>query len=99
VQCQNERSQHKNRDAAMKMLRSKLLALKIEEQNKKITDLRGEVKNIGFSSQIRTYTMHPYNLVKDHRTLAEAGNVNAVMDGDLDAFISAYLHWLNAGGD
>jgi len=95
VQCQNERSQHKNRDAAIKMLRAKLLELKMQAQSDKITQLRGEVKDIGFSSQIRTYTFHPYNLVKDHRTGAEAGNVNAVMDGALDNFISAYLHWFN----
>ena len=95
VQCQNERSQHKNRDVAMKMLRAKLLEIKIAEQNKKISDLRGEVKDISFGGQIRTYTFHPYNLVKDHRTNTEAGNVNAVMDGGLDSFISAYLHWIN----
>jgi len=95
VQCQNERSQHKNRDFAMKMLRSKLLELKLQEQNKKITELRGDVKEIGFGAQIRTYTFHPYNLVKDHRTSAEAGNIGAVMDGAIDSFINAYLHWLN----
>ena len=97
VQCQNERSQHKNKDVAMKMLRSKLLEIKIQEQNKKISDLRGEVKDIGFGAQIRTYTFHPYNLVKDHRTNTEAGNVGAVMDGAIDGFVSAYLHWLNRG--
>lgn len=99
VQCQNQRSQHKNRDVAMKMLRAKLLELKMQKQSEKITQLRGDVKDIGFSSQIRTYTFHPYNLVKDHRTNAEVGNVNAVMDGALDNFISAYLHWLNSEGN
>ena len=98
VQCQNERSQHKNKDVAMKMLRSKLLEIKIQEQNKKIAELRGDVKDIGFGAQIRTYTFHPYNLVKDHRTNTEAGNITAVMDGGIDAFVNAYLHWLNSGG-
>lgn len=98
VQCQNERSQHKNKDVAMKMLRSKLLEIKMMEQNKKISALRGDVKDINFGAQIRTYTFHPYNLVKDHRTNAEAGNVGAVMDGSIDNFINAYLHWLSAGG-
>jgi peptide chain release factor 2 len=91
VQCQNQRSQHKNKDYAMKMLKSKLYELEMEKQVKAIKDLRGEMKEIGFGSQIRTYTFHPYNLVKDHRTGAETGNVSAVMDGDLDAFINAYL--------
>jgi len=97
VQCQNERSQHKNRDAAMKMLRAKLLEQKMQAQSEKITQLRGDVKEISFGGQIRTYTFHPYNLVKDHRTNAEAGNVNAVMDGAIDNFISGYLHWFNSG--
>ena len=97
VQCQNERSQHKNKDAAMKMLRSKLLELKMQEQNKKMADLRGDVKDIGFGAQIRTYTFHPYNLVKDHRTNTEAGNITAVMDGAIDQFVSAYLHYLSGG--
>jgi peptide chain release factor 2 len=99
VQCQNERSQHKNRDVAMKMLRAKLLELKMQEQNKKITDLRGDVKDINFGAQIRTYTMHPYSLVKDHRTGAETGNVAAVMDGSLDIFVNAYLHWLSSASN
>jgi len=99
VQCQNERSQHKNKDMAMKMLRAKLLEIKIAEQNKKINDLRGDVKDINFGAQIRTYTFHPYNLVKDHRTGAESGNVNNVMDGAIDNFINAYLHWLSSGGE
>jgi len=99
VACQNERSQHKNKDVAMKMLRSRLLEIKIAEQSKKIAELRGEVKDIGFGAQIRTYTFHPYNLVKDHRTNVEAGNIGAVMDGSIDGFINAYLHWLNSGGN
>jgi len=99
VQCQNERSQHKNKDMAMKMLRAKLLEVKMVEQTKKMTDLRGEVKDINFGAQIRTYTFHPYNLVKDHRTGAEVGNVGAVMDGAIDNFINAYLHWLSAGSE
>ena len=98
VQCQNERSQHKNKDVAMKMLRSKLLEIKIQEQNKKMTELRGDMKDIGFGAQIRTYTFHPYNLVKDHRTNVEAGNVAAVMDGGIDQFINAYLHFVSSGG-
>lgn len=96
VQCQNERSQHKNRDVAMKMLRAKLLELKMQEQSKKITDLRGDVKDINFGAQIRTYTFHPYSLVKDHRTGAETGNVAAIMDGALDIFVNSYLHWVNS---
>ncbi len=91
VSCQNERSQHKNKDTAMKMLRSKLFELKEQEQKDKINDIRGEMKEIGFGSQIRSYVFHPYNLVKDHRTSCESGNVNAVMDGSIDIFINAYL--------
>lgn len=91
VSCQNERSQHKNKDTAMKMLRSKLFELKEQEQKNKINDIRGEMKEIGFGSQIRSYVFHPYNLVKDHRTSCETGNTNAVMDGSIDIFINAYL--------
>ncbi len=91
VSCQNERSQHKNKDTAMKMLRSKLYELKMQEQKEKIDGIRGEVKEIGFGSQIRSYVFHPYNLVKDHRTSAETGNTGAVMDGGIDLFINAYL--------
>ncbi len=91
VSCQNERSQHKNKDTAMKMLRSKLFELKQQEHMNKISDIRGEVKEIGFGSQIRSYVFHPYNLVKDHRTSAETGNTSAVMDGNIDLFINAYL--------
>jgi peptide chain release factor 2 len=96
VQCQNERSQHKNKDFAMKMLKSKLLELKEQEQLDKMQDIRGEIKEIGWGSQIRSYVMHPYNMVKDHRTNAETGNVSAVMDGQLDIFVNAYLKWLKS---
>jgi peptide chain release factor 2 len=95
VQCQNERSQHKNKDRAMKMLKAKLYELKIQEQMEKMQGIRGEVKEIGWGSQIRSYVFHPYNMVKDHRTNEEVGNVNAVMDGDIDRFINAYLKWIH----
>ncbi len=91
VQCQNERSQHKNKDTAMKMLRSKLFELQEQERAEKITGIRGEQMEIGFGSQIRTYVFHPYNIVKDHRTDEETGNTGAVMDGNIDNFINAYL--------
>lgn len=94
VQCQNERSQHKNKDKAMQMLKIKLLEQKRIEQLEKMDSIRGEVKEIGWGSQIRSYVMHPYSMVKDHRTNQETGNVNAVMDGQLDAFINAYLKWI-----
>ncbi len=91
VQCQNERSQHHNKEKAMQMLKSKLYLMKQQEQAEKMSDIRGEVKEIGFGSQIRSYVMHPYTLVKDHRTNEENGNVTAVLDGELDSFINAYL--------
>ncbi len=91
VQCQNERSQHMNKDKAMQMLKSKLFLMKQQEQAEKMSDIRGEIKEIGFGSQIRSYVMQPYTMVKDHRTNTEISNVNAVMDGSLDAFINAYL--------
>lgn len=91
VTCQTERSQIKNRERAMKMLMAKLYQLKIEEQQKELAEIRGEQKDIGWGSQIRSYVFHPYSLVKDHRTSFEVGNVGAVMDGDLDGFIDAYL--------
>ena len=94
VQCQNERSQHKNKDKAMSMLKAKLLELKQIEQQEEMKEIRGEMKEIGWGSQIRSYVMHPYNMVKDHRTNVETGNVSAVMDGDIDAFINGYLIWL-----
>ncbi|GAA0318512.1 peptide chain release factor 2 [Bacillus carboniphilus] len=91
VTCQSERSQIKNREQAMKMLKAKLYQKKIEEQEKEMAEIRGEQKEIGWGSQIRSYVFHPYSMVKDHRTSAETGNVQAVMDGDLDSFIDAYL--------
>lgn len=91
VACQNERSQHQNRDMAMKMLKSKLLEIKEREHLEKIEDIKGEQREIAWGSQIRSYVFMPYTLVKDHRTGFESGNVNAVMDGDLDGFINAYL--------
>lgn len=94
VQCQNQRSQHKNKDQAMKMLKSALAERQEQERLAKLQDIRGEVKEIGWGSQIRSYVMHPYSMVKDHRTNEEKGNVQAVMDGDLDSFMNAYLSWL-----
>jgi peptide chain release factor 2 len=91
VQCQNQRSQHSNKDAAMKMLKSKLIELKEREHKEKIEDLSGDLKDIGWGSQIRSYVFQPYTLVKDHRTGAEVGNIQAVMDGEIDEFITAYL--------
>lgn len=96
VQCQNERSQHMNKDKAMQMLKAKLLILKEQENLAKESDIRGEVKEIGWGSQIRSYVMQPYTMVKDHRTNAETGNVSAVMDGDIDIFMNAYLKWINS---
>lgn len=96
VQCQNERSQHKNKDRAMKMLKSKLFELKQQEQREKVQGIRGEVKEIGWGSQIRSYVMHPYNMVKDHRTNCETGNVQSVMDGNIDMFMNAYLVWVTS---
>jgi peptide chain release factor 2 len=96
VQCQNERSQHSNRNTAMKMLMAKLIELKEMEQKEKIEDLKGDYSQIAWGSQIRSYVFHPYNLVKDHRTNAEVGNVGAVMDGEIDAFIDEYLKQRNA---
>lgn len=91
VQCQNERSQHSNKEMAMKMLTAKLLELMEQEHKDKIDDIKGEYREIAWGSQIRSYVFHPYNLVKDHRTGEETGNVSAVMDGELDNFINAYL--------
>ena len=97
VTCQNERSQHMNKDKAMQMLKAKLYMLKQEENAEKLSDIRGDVKEIGWGNQIRSYVMQPYTMVKDHRTEEESGNVNAVMDGAIDPFINAYLRWINAG--
>ncbi|MFB7156119.1 peptide chain release factor 2 [Lysinibacillus sp. NPDC056232] len=91
VQCQAERSQIKNREKAMTMLKGKLYQLEIEKQQEQLDEIRGEQKEIGWGSQIRSYVFHPYSMVKDHRTNEETGNVGAVMDGDLDPFINAYL--------
>lgn len=94
VQCQNERSQHMNKDKAMQMLKAKLYMLKQQEQLDKAAGIRGESKEIGWGSQIRSYVMQPYTMVKDHRTNAEVGNVQKVMDGDIDTFINAYLSFI-----
>ena len=96
VTCQNERSQHMNKDKAMQMLKAKLYMLKQEENAEKLSDIRGDVKEIGWGNQIRSYVMQPYTMVKDHRTEEESGNVNAVMDGAIDPFINAYLRWINS---
>jgi peptide chain release factor 2 len=95
VQCQNERSQLSNKGTAMKMLMAKLLDLKEIAKKDKIEDLTGDLKDNGWGSQIRSYVFHPYNLVKDHRTNTEMGNVDAVMDGDIDIFIEEYLRHSN----
>lgn len=92
VQSQNERSQHLNRDSAMKMLVAKLIQIKEEEQKEKIEDIQGSYSQIAWGSQIRSYVFHPYSMVKDHRTNEETGNVGAVMDGEIQPFIRAYLH-------
>jgi peptide chain release factor 2 len=94
VSCQSERSQIKNRDQAMKMLKTKLYQKKIEEHEQQLAEIRGEQKEIGWGSQIRSYVFHPYSMVKDHRTNTESGNVQAVMDGDINMFIDAYLRWM-----
>ncbi|MDP4085171.1 MAG: peptide chain release factor 2 [Bacillota bacterium] len=91
VSCQTERSQIQNREHAMKMLKAKLYQRELEEKEKQLLEIRGEQKEIGWGSQIRSYVFHPYSMVKDHRTNTESGNVQAVMDGDLDLFIDAYL--------
>ncbi len=98
VQCQNERSQFQNKDKAMQMLKAKLYMLKKEANAEKLSDIRGEIKDIGWGNQIRSYVMQPYTMVKDHRTGCESGNVDAVMDGALDSFINAYLKWKSVGG-
>lgn len=98
VQCQNERSQFQNKDKAMQMLKAKLYMLKQEENAEKLSDIRGEVKEIGWGNQIRSYVLQPYTMVKDHRTSEESGNAEAVLDGALDPFINAYLKWLSTGG-
>jgi peptide chain release factor 2 len=91
VSCQNERSQHKNRASGMKVLRARLYDLKLKEQQAKLDQLGGEKKDIAFGSQIRSYVLHPYQMVKDHRTKHQVGDINRVLDGDLDEFIKAFL--------
>lgn len=91
VTCQNERSQIQNKETAMKMLKSKLYLLEQEKKEKELNDIKGTYQNIEFGSQIRSYVMHPYSMVKDHRTEVETSNVDKVMDGDLDLFVEAYL--------
>ncbi|WMJ90724.1 peptide chain release factor 2 [Anaerocolumna sp. MB42-C2] len=95
VQCQNERSQFQNKDKAMQMLKAKLYLLKQQENLDKESGIRGEMKEIGWGSQIRSYVMQPYTMVKDHRTNAEVGNAGSVLDGNLDPFINEYLKWLS----
>ena len=99
VQCQNERSQFQNKDKAMQKLKAKLYLLKQEANAEKLSDIRGEVKEIGWGNQIRSYVLQPYTLVKDHRTDVETGNVDAVLDGGLDIFINGYLKWISVQGD
>lgn len=98
VQCQNERSQLSNRLRAMKLLQAKLLDLQIRKREEELASLRGDQQDIAWGSQIRSYVFHPYSLVKDHRTGVEVGNVSAVMDGDIDIFISAYLRQYSVHG-
>lgn len=97
VQCQNERSQHMNKDKAMQMLKSKLFLQAEEEKRREAAGIRGEVTDIGWGNQIRSYVMQPYTMVKDLRTGEESSNVNAVMDGAIDIFINSYLKWLSLG--
>lgn len=98
VQCQNERSQFQNKDKAMQMLKAKLYLLKQEANVEKLSDIRGEVKDIAWGNQIRSYVLQPYKLVKDLRTEVESGNADAVLDGALDPFINGYLKWMSIQG-
>jgi peptide chain release factor 2 len=93
VQCQNERSQHRNREMAMKVLRSRIYAKRLEEEDERRSKIAGEKKDISWGNQIRSYIFHPYTLVKDHRTDVQTGNIPAVMDGEIDEFIEGYLRW------
>lgn len=93
VQCQNERSQHANKETAMRILRTRLFELERKKQEEHMAEIKGEQKEIAWGSQIRSYVFHPYSLVKDHRTNTEIGNIQAVMDGEIDPFIYAYLQW------
>jgi peptide chain release factor 2 len=99
VSCQNERSQHQNKDRAMQILRAKLAEVQREEREAQLAGIRGEQRSVGFGSQIRSYVLQPYQMVKDLRTEHETGNVDAVLDGDLDPFIEAYLRWQRARGE
>ena len=98
VQCQNERSQFQNKDKAMQMLKAKLYLLKQQENMEKLSGIRGEVTEIGWGNQIRSYVLQPYTMVKDHRTGVESGNVDSVLDGGLDPFINGFLKWIALGG-
>jgi peptide chain release factor 2 len=91
VQCQNERSQHKNKAMALKVLRSRIYEMKLQEQSDKMDELHKTKKDIAWGSQIRSYVLHPYKMIKDHRTNLEVGNTQKILDGDLDEFIEAYL--------
>lgn len=95
VQCQNQRSQHQNKEKAMKMLTAKLYLMKQQENQEKLDGIRGDVTENGFGSQIRSYVMQPYTMVKDHRTGTDISNVNAIMDGNIEPFINAYLKWIS----
>jgi peptide chain release factor 2 len=97
VSCQNERSQHRNRDSAMRVLKARLYDLRLKEQQENLEKIGGAKKEIAFGSQIRSYVMHPYQLVKDHRTKEQVGDVNRVLDGDIDLFIKAYLMKKSSG--
>lgn len=97
VQCQNERSQHQNKDKAMQMLKAKLYLLKQEENAQKSSDIRGDVKDINFGNQIRSYVLQPYTMVKDHRTNKDVGNAQSVLDGNINPFINSYLNWISTG--
>ena len=97
VACQNERSQHMNKDKAMKMLTARLYLLEQQKNMEKLSDIRGEVADNGFGSQIRSYVLQPYTMVKDHRTNCEVGDAGRVLDGDIDPFINAYLRWIATG--
>ncbi len=97
VQCQNERSQFQNKDKAMQMLKAKLYLLKQQENAQKAAGIRGEVTEIGWGNQIRSYVMQPYTMVKDHRTGVETGNVDSVLDGKIDLFMNGYLKWMSLG--
>jgi peptide chain release factor 2 len=99
VSCQNERSQHQNKDRAMQMLAARLLDLERKKREDELAAISGEAKKVGFGSQIRSYVLQPYQMVKDLRSGHEVGAVDSVLDGGLDGFIEAYLRWLRGGGE